>query len=703
MDSTSTEPSATASPAPPGSVERAVVLVHGIGSQERGTVLAGWGGAITGWLEAADGVGATVVRTGGGDGPMWADVVVEHDGGAALRLRLIEALWADVVRPPSFVQLLVWAGKILPVAVVHHITAIFATYTRRIGAGVRSDRWLDRLVALLRILAAPALGVALIVLTGALTPLVILVLVVSLVLAALGSVAPVAAKAAGVVQRTLTGTLGDTTYLLTNPVQAAYVHQRIIDAIDHAVAATGAAERVTVLAHSQGAAATHGALLRGPAERPVDLITVGQGLAKIDRLREATADRLAVLPSIGMPITAVTAYLVARAGLVEGLADAGGLVLAATVPPVVVVLLGGAVVALLGSGGSGAARRRIEQGLSALSGVEVRLGSPEEPQPWTPAPTPEPAPDSRTLLAQRVPGLLTTPQPTLLAQLIGSVRPLLLSGILAAGAAAVGAVGSWLGRVASLPDEVPLLLIILIDLLLITTLTTVVVLWSNAGAHQVAWPAGVRSWLDLWASADPVANGPLAMPRGVTPPLATGRRRFETREVVNHHSAVLDHNGYQRNAAQVLALVMDRVLPDSWDLQVVGSRGRTSPVDVVTDATERCRRLAAALWLSRLAGWVALPVAVVVLPSVRVVERLAIERWVQLPAWAPMADDVDRLVVAVGVALAVWLALSALSRRRILGDWTVRIVPAPSDGPTLLVDVAAAEATEAEPGRARPL
>jgi hypothetical protein len=173
--------------------------------------------------------------------------------------------------------------------------------------------------------------------------------------------------------------------------------------------------------------------------------------------------------------------------------------------------------------------------------------------------------------------------------------------------------------------------------------------------------------------------------------------------VVNLHSAVLDHNGYQRNAAQVLALVMDRVLPDSWDLQVVGTGGRATPVDVGTDAAERCRRLAAALWLSRLAGWVALPVALLVLPSVPLIERLAVERWVQLPAWAPMAGDVDRLVVAVGVALTVWLASSALSRWRILGDWTVRVVPAPADGPTLLVDVAAAEAAEAGPGRARPL
>ena len=95
--------------APPNGMavpDRAVVLVHGIGSQQRGTVLSGWVQAILDWVEGTDGLRAQIDRVhADGDGPAWADLVLGHPAGVdtvTTRVRLYEAFWADVIRPPSF-------------------------------------------------------------------------------------------------------------------------------------------------------------------------------------------------------------------------------------------------------------------------------------------------------------------------------------------------------------------------------------------------------------------------------------------------------------------------------------------------------------------------------------------------------------------------------------------------------------------------
>jgi hypothetical protein len=634
--------------------DRAVVLVHGIGGQRRGTVLTGFGGAVVDWLQAAGGVAVAVgdARDGADGRPAWADVTVTAGPvGPSVRIRMVEAHWADVVRAPSFVQLVVWAARVLPAAVTHHIGAIIATYVGRTRQGLGSARPVERLIGAVRALAFLPLLALLVLSTGVLTPLVLGLLVVTLLLGAVGTAFPLAASVAAGLQRVLTGTLGDTAYLLSNAVQQAYVRGRVDEAIDVAREAVADPAHVVVVAHSQGAAVAHDALARRPAEEAVHLITLGQGHAKIERLRTRATSLLMALPSIAMPIVIVLAYAELRSGRIAAVGDAVSAVLAAVVPPLAVFGLVLVLIAVLRSA-SPRARHQLQVALCLTVGVDP------------------PAPPARHPLAAAT-GI--APTRSVWQDLLAGMRPLALRGLVVGAGAAAAAVGVWVDDVMAIPDVVPGPVLLLVNLLLLATVSSLALLWAQRRRVPVTWPAGARTWTDIWASADPVPNGPLVTPPG-------WEDRFTDVEVVNHGSALLDHTTYFRNATLVLPTIVARLLPPGWALRTTADGVAD---DLLADGIERSRRLGSWAWGSRTAG---LAVAAAVIVSGRVpplIGALPADRLPALPAWAPMAGDVDRLLGSALAGFAVWALAWVAGRRLVLRGRGARIA-----APAATIDLA---------------
>jgi hypothetical protein len=114
------------------------------------------------------------------------------------------------------------------------------------------------------------------------TPLLAALMLVLLVVGLLPI--PFLRSAVAQVQRTLTGSVGDSLILLRSPTQAAAMTSRVELAVRY-LREELACPRVVVVAHSQGAAVTLRALT-GSSDEPVDgLVTLGSGINKLEELR----------------------------------------------------------------------------------------------------------------------------------------------------------------------------------------------------------------------------------------------------------------------------------------------------------------------------------------------------------------------------------------------------------------------------------
>jgi hypothetical protein len=187
-------------------------------------------------------------------------------------------------------------------------------------------------------------------------------------------------------------------------------------------------------------------------------------------------------------------------------------------------------------------------------------------------------------------------------------RLLVATGLMCAGLPALGAVASrwshaaFFAALASFPA----------DLILVASgLGSIAlgVLWAIRAfdgklVQDVNLPgAGTQfSWIDYYASADPVSNGPLPADAnaGAAPAQAPlgGRmgRPSRCEEVYNSASILTDHNGYLRNRDQFLSwLVNDLVAAAHGDSLTDPARRRLVPDDYLREARERRRWLAA--WL----------------------------------------------------------------------------------------------------------
>ena len=193
-------------------IDRALVLVHGIGDQAQGTVLSSWVQQLLDEVRRTEGLRGQLDRVQAGDGPAWADLVLGHPDGpdtATTRVRFYEAFWADVIRPPSYASLVRWSASVLPKVVSHHLLSLVMVWPEQSLADLADPTPLVRLRGAMRAVA-----------TVALLPLMLLALTFGAALGLLavavvwllGAVAlvPGLRGPAGTVQKVIATSVGDT-------------------------------------------------------------------------------------------------------------------------------------------------------------------------------------------------------------------------------------------------------------------------------------------------------------------------------------------------------------------------------------------------------------------------------------------------------------------------------------------------------------
>jgi hypothetical protein len=293
-----------------------VLFVHGIGTQPPRDTLVRWGDVllkvITRSTEEEPGRVIPIVgRADAGDrsGDKPAEVAVEFrrsDRDQREKWLLAEGWWADSFPAPTYSELVSWSFRAVPWAIALHIAQRFwhtdpeASKGAWLWAGAKA--------------AAQLLGAM------ALTPVFILLLALTLVLGLL----PIAELRSLILttQTMLLGTVGDSLAFVESPLRAALIRGRILEGL---VRLKGRCERTVIVAHSQGAAATLDALggildhdetgessasqSAGPV--PDALVTFGSGVNQLVSLKVLAAGRLeqrtgtnaasvAVLSTLGM-------------------------------------------------------------------------------------------------------------------------------------------------------------------------------------------------------------------------------------------------------------------------------------------------------------------------------------------------------------------------------------------------------------------
>lgn len=299
-------------PLVPERADTAVVVVHGIGDQLRGATLLEWAEPLTRRLDHISrgrGLAGATARyvTLLDDAPSQVWVEVETSPGTTRTIAFLEARWARsflTVAPTSVVGWsvrFVWrAGRsaaaqvwraarafldVSPSAVPRRIAPADAEADADADAGDGlAGTYLSSLVdthtpTLLAVLygvlalVAVTLGIVGLAAAALLGWVVPPIAVVALVVLALATRVPVVSRWAKPVVTAMVTSLGDAAVWTTTPVRAAamrdVVRERVLEA-------RATADRVAVVAHSQGAAVSASAVFEGPAATPVELlVTVG--------------------------------------------------------------------------------------------------------------------------------------------------------------------------------------------------------------------------------------------------------------------------------------------------------------------------------------------------------------------------------------------------------------------------------------------
>ena len=602
-----------------------VLFVHGIGRQPKGDTLVRWGEAILGCLRAAGGatepaVVAEVVDarvTGEASEAAMAEVRISQGIAEPDSWLFCEAWWAESFATPSFGRLVSWSVHIVPWSIVLH----FARSIDRSLSRVReAERLTERLVAAAGLVLGSLAGL----LVGVLLAPAIVLLLAGLLAIGLLPVPRVRSFVAAV-QRSLAGSLGDSLVLLESPIQAAAIRSRVREELDRMA---DQCDRVAVLAHSQGAAIAHQALGNSGGYRVPDevetLITFGSGVNKLELL-----ERLIAAPGEG-----------------RGSAEGTGLL------------------------------------ASLWRAAAVRRGSPASPRSAI-----------RLILAPMRTGLLASPWSAslLLAALVGSglwIRAQLAAGLLeasdfipflvfiaavfalpfiaqglrwlalrcrlspqsATNAAAAATMLLWLllaGWFVVLSPRIenprPVIVPFLVLSYAAVVITGLIVkVHDDEAGIDLTLPASVRRWLDLWATADPVPNGP-TRGRDIDRPSSVA--------VCNCASPLRDHNLYWGNREEFVARVTAALVETAG-----GPSGLLIPEPDLERAGRRRRARVGALRASR---WVVSLAAVVFLvrrwEAAMALGSVAMDRF--SPVLMELPLDPTPLVAALGLPQVIGLGL----------------------------------------------
>lgn len=270
-----------------------VLFVHGIGEQARGDTLVGFGEPLHDWMVRWIGRDPTLTAIS------WARLTAdpaEPDAPAAAvmdlpRFRpfhrgevedmaprshwlLAESNWARSFTTPSYADLARWSLQVLPFTLATH----FGTRARRAWRRVTRSQPVGRL--LYELARALYEGALLFLSLLVLMPLLVAVVLVVLALGLL----PIPRLRAwvGAIQRTLSASIGDSFVLLASSIQSA----AIVAHVQRDLAwLAERCRRVSVVAHSQGAAIAHTVLAGGAPSNVKRFCSVGSGLNKLDAIR----------------------------------------------------------------------------------------------------------------------------------------------------------------------------------------------------------------------------------------------------------------------------------------------------------------------------------------------------------------------------------------------------------------------------------
>jgi hypothetical protein len=274
-----------------------VLFVHGIGTQPPRDTLVRWGDVLLKVIGRATGQqpGRTIPiigRAEAGDryGDKPAEVAVKfrcNDRDQSEKWLLAEGRWADSFPAPSYAELVSWSFRAVPWAIALHVAQSYWQTNPEASKG--AWLWADA-KAIGKLLGAMAL-----------TPVFVILLASTLVLGLL----PIPQLRSLILstQTVLIGTIGDSLAFVESPLRAALIRGRILEGLERL---KDRCERTVIVAHSQGAAATLHALggildydeagesPASPPERPVPdaLVTFGSGVNQLVSLKVASAGRL---------------------------------------------------------------------------------------------------------------------------------------------------------------------------------------------------------------------------------------------------------------------------------------------------------------------------------------------------------------------------------------------------------------------------
>lgn len=257
-----------------------VVLVHGIGEQKQGGTLRGFGEPTLKWMKRWLGpvidddpvrVTETVLKPGAGETPPHTRATVKlNKDGSQVEILFAEAHWAGVFDPPSYSavanwgftfgpRLVGWYASEMPRALTYVATRARATDGKELG-------WRDGIqyVALLM------RGLATLAFLGF-----VLVLWLFILLTTVFAFVPKLRDAVRSLQLLLANYLGDCHTLVESQLSFDAMSTNVEKTIEWV---SERSDVVAVLAHSQGAAVTHRALMKGGSPDVELLVTFGAGI-----------------------------------------------------------------------------------------------------------------------------------------------------------------------------------------------------------------------------------------------------------------------------------------------------------------------------------------------------------------------------------------------------------------------------------------
>jgi hypothetical protein len=580
----------------PSTFKLGILFVHGIGTPRSGDTLVRWGDVLLNTIKRAtqNNVVATIEHAGPSDEPGEGRFEAAVRFGRAERWLFSEGWWANAFPAPSYRELVSWSVRALPWSVATHIAE------RYWQVSSRDSKWARKFFVLSSTVVE--LSVALL-----LTPVFIGVFGLALLLGLLPI--PQIRNAILAAQSILTATVGDSLAFVESPIRAALMKTCILDGLARL---KQRCERTVIVAHSQGAAVVIDALggLPHPDENrsvkdlpqsvPDTLVTFGAGTKKLANQKVLSAR----FPNKMFGTNPVN----------------------------------GAIGALLGAAG-----------LSCWLYLSVRLHQTTIKEiAWALL---------LLFLSWVILGLIGWLYSSAFRRLKKSWHRIIITGTFALLFIAELGAAIFYAKHAHLPLG---LLIFLFTAFFYVAASMAVILRSKEMKYIMATaavqsPKSVR-WIDLYASADPVPNGPTSTKEA---------GNLESIEVWNLGSTIADHTAYWDNRDGFvlrIANVCAETAQSPWKKKLPQRKKLPDNSDWADQrAAWRVRFLQIARWSAGLA-WFAIGA------FLWSRDKASVPITFDLPSWAPVAP-VRLAVLVTFIGLAVWITSSVL---RWLWGWWVR-------------------------------